>query len=246
MPGRGTYRSARCFARASVVLSVVVLALANGAIAAQPAPIDQITNRDDVDVGAIQVGGSSRAVVPAPRPERETAPPQQLSGTAEGRLPAPQLTPRSERSGATPQLYRGGATAEASAPLSRPSEGRTGAVARVDGRDRCDAAAPRSGQVECARVIETRAAEFARAEASLSAEERLLAEQRAREQAASGQAAARRLAANAGNPDDVDDQAIASIVLNLPVQQEDPAAEAPAEELSPVLQAVVNALTNPQ
>src|SRR3546814_10365041 len=67
----------------------------------------------------------------------------------------------------------------------RPSDGRTGAVTPVTGEDRCDAAKQdkdKARQEACAKVIETRAAEFTRPDPTiLSPEQRLLVDQRLRE-----------------------------------------------------------------
>lgn len=134
--------------------------------------------------------------------------------------------------------------------MSQASEGWTAVVARVDGDDGCDPADPRSRrEVSCAEVIETRSAEFPRPDpAELSPEQRLLAEQRDR--MVSNQAAARRLAANGGNPDDLRDQGIASIALRgaIPVARNEE-EERPAElssDVAAIVQAIANAATGPR
>jgi hypothetical protein len=180
------------------------------------------------EVGQISQGPRTimTPVVTPPEPIR-SAP--QVSTRGDSRRATPQLTDERSSGQAPVQLYRGGRTALPAEPLSRPSDGRTAAVARVEGEDRCDPARREAGEPRvCERVIETRAGEFRRAEPALSAEEKLLVEQRLREQQASAEAAAQRLAANAGNPDSLDEQSIAAVVLSDPQPLRDAAAEAGA------------------
>jgi hypothetical protein len=185
---------------------------------AQPAAetVEQIGGDAPPAVAVGQVSEGRRTIATPPRidpPAAEAAP--QVGSRGDSRGATPQLNREGRAAPAPAQLYRGGRTAQPSEPLSRPSEGRTAAVVRVVGEDRCDPA--QRGQAAerevCARVIETRAGEFQQPERVLSAEERLLIEQRLREQQASAEAAARRLAANAGDPDSFDEQAIAAVVL---------------------------------
>ncbi|MGZ8283682.1 MAG: hypothetical protein ACXWUN_12150, partial [Allosphingosinicella sp.] len=169
----------------------------------------------------------------------------QLSASGNSRERTNQLN-REGRAGPAPvQLYRGGRTALPSEPLSRPSEGRTSAVAAVTGEDRCDPAS-REGESRrpvCAQVIETRSAEFRRLEPVRSAEEALMIDQRQREQAASAEAAARRLADNSGDPDSFNEQSIAAVVLidsrNFPEARE----ELPAEGSTSLAEAIAAAVT---
>jgi len=176
--------------------------------------------------------------------------PAQISSSGQSTGALPQLSPRSDRR-STQQLYRGGPTAEPTEALSRPSEGRTAAVSRVEGEDRCDPAEGRQrASSACARVIETRSAEFVRTESVLSPEQRLLIEQR-NQTMMGDQGAARRLAGRAGgNPDDLEDQSIASVALGPGA----PAArsqegEQPAElsaETRAMVEAIVTRLVSPQ
>ena len=204
----------------------------------QPEPIAQISagapRADDQQLGTR---------------EEHDRPLSQLNNERGVATAAPQLAREGDRR-TTPQLYRGGRTAQPLEALSRPAEGRTGAVTAVQGDDRCDPADARSRRSQaCQRVIETRSAEFARPEpAPLSPEQRLLSEQRNRDMRGDG-AAARRLANNTGNPDELQDQAIASVALanSLPAraqQEEEPSRL--SSETQALVQALVNQLTNPQ
>lgn len=187
---------------------------------------------------------SERRAIDLPlRAPRQNVPPLQLSGPEESGPATRQLTRTSESPRATSQLYRGGRTAQPAAPLSTPREGRTGAIEVVEGQDRCDPEAPgdRRGP-ECARVIETRAAEFRSPEpVKLSPEQRLLGEQRT-PMSGTAEAAARRLAINAADPNSMEDQSIAAIVLRDRPAPTQPTEEAPVEEVSPVIQAIVGAI----
>lgn len=132
---------------------------------------------------------------------------------------------------AAPQLNPGGRTAEQPAPLSTPAQGRRPATAAaIGGEDRCD---PRRRPAarqdpDCARVLETRSAEFERPEAApLSPEQRLLAERRLPNDAADPRAAARRAATGAIEDDDLASQAVAASVLAAS-REEDEEREEPA------------------
>ena len=153
--------------------------------------------------------------------------------------PVSQLSERGDRRSA-PQLYRGGRTAQPSMPLSTPSQGRTAAVTRVEGDDACDPAradADARRDAGCARVIETRSAEFAPpTPAPLSPEQRLLVESRARD----GDAL-RRLSSS-GTADDMADQAIASVVLDAARAPAPAPTEEPTPEVDPAVAALVEAI----
>lgn len=194
--------------------------------------------------GVEQIGVGTRELLAPPPAAREATAPGQLSGEAGRVAPQPQLTTEARSTPSAPQLYRGGRTALPSDPLSRPSEGRTGAVERVAGRDRCDPAEGSEAQrAACLRVIETRSAEFDRpVPPTLSAEQRLLVEQRAREARMSDRGAARRLADEA-DADTAATQGIASFVLR-PAERrvEDPAEGAGISEAEAA--AIVNAIQN--
>ncbi|WP_156680655.1 hypothetical protein [Sphingomonas profundi] len=140
------------------------------------------------------------------------------------------------------QLSSGRPSAQPPAPLSRPADGRTGAVARVYGRDRCD---PATGAktAACRTVIETRSASFPPPDAEpLSAEQRLLVEQRViapREAERRGTAgdtiartAERRIAPAGADADAAAMQGLASVVLGTATPPP-PKADDPVQGLTP-------------
>ncbi len=227
---------------------VLGAALAVPAVAQDTASgVEQIGAPAGQIVDTSQVSRASRAIDLPQRIERETAPPSQLSSQGESTPATRQLTRGGESTGSAPQLYRGGPTAQPSIPLSSPSEGRTAAVTRVQGEDRCDPRADRSAAgADCRRVIETRAAEFAAPEPTrLSPEQRLLGEQRMMS-VGTVQAAAQRLATNAANPDAIEDQSIASVVLgSAPPPAPGRPDEEPADGNSAAIEAIVSAVVNP-
>jgi hypothetical protein len=220
-----------------------MIGLAVPAAAQPPQPaIEQVGDIGASATEADQVSDRS-TIVPTDRPSRNTAPPPQLSSSADNQVAPSQLVRESERGGTTPQLYRGERTAAPPAPLSTPRDGRTAAVTRVEGRDRCDPSR-RDQQPICRRVIESRADEFPSPEPQpLSAEQRLLIEQRTL-QAATAEAAARRLAGHTADPDSLDDQGIASIVLGEPPPPApEPTPDNPSPDTNPVIEAIVGAVT---
>ncbi|MDQ8757801.1 hypothetical protein RCO27_16360 [Sphingosinicella sp. LHD-64] len=226
----------------------LVLAILAAPAAAQESAsgVEQIGAGAAQPIGTPQISTGRRGVDVQQRIERETAPPPQLSSSDESGSATPQLTREAESARPASQLYRGGRTAQPSTPLSSPAEGRTSAVARVEGRDRCDPRAPReSVSPECRRVIETRAAEFAQPDPTrLSPEQRLLGEQRMMP-ASSAQAAAQRLATNVGNPNAIEDQSIASVVLSRAAPPPGRPEEPEPTESSAAIEAIVNAVVNP-
>lgn len=189
------------------------------ATAQRPTPADrvQVDNpAEEADVTVPQLSLPSRKLLDQARPSASARPPAQLTRRTESRERAAQLT--SERGSAPPsQLSRGG-TAEQPAPLSRPNEGRTGVVAAVGGHDRCDAAARTAASPDCARVIETRSAEFARPNPlTLSPEQRLLVDQRLREQSLASRIPGTRSSdADAIDPDSAQGQVVAALALDRP------------------------------
>lgn len=143
------------------------------------------------------------------------APPTEIDqlGPGERSTAAPQLTMPAGRF--TPVLpapvqLAPSRSADAPEPLSRPADGRNIATVRIEGRDRCDPAAP-ARDAACARVIETRAADYARPATPLTPEQRLLVQQQTGDVVPSSDA--RRIAAN---PDSASDQAVASVALRPP------------------------------
>ena len=194
-----------------------------------------------------QLPAASRTVATGQSRGTEAPNPAQISTGADSRSPERQLTIERGAGRGPDQLYRGGKTAQPSKPLSRPSEGRTGAVARVGGDDRCNRPQTDAAIIAaCARAIETRSAEFQRREAPvLTAEQRLLADQRLREPPMTWRNAARRLA-DTRDAEAIDTQGVAALVLE---RDADPARTAtPAEAgrlLSAEAQALVDALVGP-
>ncbi|WP_114954873.1 hypothetical protein [Sphingosinicella terrae] len=230
--------------RLMTVFSAVALAVPAAGQAVR-GDVDQIgENRASAVVG--QIATESAPTAPAaPIEPQPTGPVTQISGTGESRDALPQLTHEDEPMPSPSQLYQGGRTALPSAPLSRPSEGRTSAVARVEGADRCDPAAEARAErrPECARVIETRSAEFERPEPVLSAEQRLLIDQQRAERAASTEGAARRLASNVGDPNSLEEQGVASIVLNDIAQPAPPPEpELPSQPSAAIIEAIVSGI----
>jgi hypothetical protein len=233
-------------------LSMMLLAglAAVGPATAQNSEVEQIGSggapaRSDM----AQISGRSRDVaVSQPDDRPRTSPsPDQLSSTADAAPATPQLTVESGPVRTSAQIYRGGPTAQQPEPLSTPAEGRTAAVTRVEGRDRCDPALPPAGrEAFCARVIETRAAEFtAPAPAQLSAEQKLLAEQNSRESNTS-LAAARRLASGIANQASSDEQGIAAMVLaSRPPPVEKPETSAEEQIRAAEAAAAIGAIVNP-
>ena len=144
-----------------------------------------------------------------------TAAPAQLASGIDSNPATPQVTPE-RRSARTPeQLSKGGKTAQAPQPLSNPSDGRQSAVERVAGADQCDPADPKRSRAKCAKVIENRAAEFARSNPNeLSPEQRILLEQELRESTLDQQRAVRKLATT-GRVDDASFEAmgVAAVAL---------------------------------
>jgi hypothetical protein len=234
--------------RIGVAMLVLAAMLDTPAVAQDNASgVEQIGSPAAQPVYSPQLAPAGPAIDLPQRGARESAPPTQLSASEESTPATPQLTREAESARSAPQLYRGGRTAQPSTPLSSPGEGRTAAVTRVQGEDRCDPRAPRGESPACERVIETRAAEFVRpAPTRLSPEQRLLGEQRMMP-AASAQAAAQRLATNAANPNSLEDQSIASVVLGstqAPVSAR-PTETEPAEGDAAAIEAIVNAVVNP-
>jgi hypothetical protein len=213
-----------------------ILALA-GASAVQAQQVEQIGSRPEASRTVQQIPAA-----PAPpaeiRREAPDASQPQLSSSGDSRRQAPQLTIEDRVVRGPAQLYKGGRTAQPSEALSKPSEGRTGQVAPVLGKDRCDRENDEHSRTACARVIETRSAEFARPDAAiLSPEQRLLVEQNARD--ARNLGAVRRLATTGLATGSVEEQGVASYAINTAPT---PMEEAPNEDsISAESAAIINA-----
>lgn len=220
-----------------------LLVCAGAASAAVQSGIDQIGDSHRATASVVQIPApastiESEAISPSPDAPGES----QLVESAESREPVPQLT-RDPGTRPPTQLYRGGPTAQPTEALSRPADGRRSAVVRIEGQDRCDPAAEDGGERRvCRQVIETRAAEFAPHEQVLSVEQRLLVDQRVRDQAGTAEAAARRLAERGGDPDSPDEQGIAFIVMTESPAPPDAGADGEVDQYSPVTDAIVGGL----
>lgn len=115
---------------------------------------------------------SAGTVRVAPAESDQTSLPGQLRG------PIPQLARATDARGVLQQLAPKGATAAPPPALSQPSQGRDTRAAALKGRDRCSEEENALETEVCARVIETRSAEFPVPDHEpLSPEQRLLANQ---------------------------------------------------------------------
>ncbi len=169
-----------------------------------------------------------RSLAQPPAGERSAPAPAQLSQTGLATAPA-QLGSRGESAPA------------AGIAVSSTRDSRPQGVARIGGRDRCDPQLVQRLYAECLRILELRSNEFTAPEpATLSAEQRLLVEQRQGDEATSGTSATMRLRyATTAQPDaDLQsNQELASIYLDPPpaTRREEPAPAEDAAKLGEVL-----------
>jgi hypothetical protein len=220
--------------------SVLLLLAASTAAAAQTVDpsVDQISSRSaNVELGMNR-----------PDDPRSTAALEQLATEGESTPAEPQVTPE-RRSAPTPeQLSKGGKTAQAPQPLSKPSDGRQSAVERVAGADQCDPADPKRSRAKCAKVIENRAAEFARSNPNeLSPEQRILLEQDLRESTLDQQRAVRKLATT-GRVDDASFEAMGVAAVALRPAEEAPKKPEAKEDVAraaEIVGAILNAPRTP-
>ena len=222
----------------------LLLLLAPAAQAQRDTSVDQAQLApEDAALAVPQLSEPGRQIL-APPPPTATPLPSQLTERAQSRERATQLTAERRSAPAPAQLSRTG-TAEQPTPLSRPSEGRTAAVTPVTGRDRCDPARGPAPPRGCDRVIETRAAEFARPNPlTLSPEQRLLVDQRLRDATATSRSPVVRPAdAAAADPDSPESQAVAALVRGQtrPDDAKSPTDAVPAE-LPAAAAAVIEAI----
>lgn len=169
--------------------------------------LEQLTTRDPAPLPVQTV---DRSLARPAESEKSGTMPAQLSSTGGG--------------GAMTQL---GTTRESrptqADAVSSTKDSAPGTVTRIGGQDRCDPQLAQRFYAECLRVLELRSAEFdAPQPATLSAEQRLLAEQRPREESLTGSSAALRLRyATAMQPDaDLEsNQELAAIYLDTPVPE---------------------------
>ena len=153
--------------------------------------------------------------------EKSGAMPAQLSSAGDGEVVTQLGSTRDSRP--TPGLA-----------ISSPTDSKPGAVNRIGGTDRCDPQLAQRVYAECLRILELRAGEFDAPQApTLSAEQRLLAEQRQREEALADNSTTLRLryaTAMQPNADLESNQELASIYLKEPAP---PSQPLPAEEEQP-------------
>ena len=151
-------------------------------------------------------GRDRSLTVPQPSPQPR-APVDQIAKPGPSSAPT-QLTPRDASRRVAPDT------------VSSRTDSAPGTVVRIGGRDRCDPQWDQSRLAECLRILELRAAEFnAPAPPQLSAEQKILIEQRARDEGLTSHAANMKLRyATAADPDaDLQsNQELASIFLTPP------------------------------
>jgi hypothetical protein len=115
--------------------------------------------------------------------------------------------------------------------VSNPADSAPGSIVRIGGNDRCDPQLTQKFYAECLRILELRSNEFSAPEApTLSAEQRLLVEQRQRDEAVAEVSPMLRLRYATATQPDADlqsNQELASIYLPDPTP---PAPTAPAED----------------
>lgn len=188
-----------------------------GAAADDPSHVEQLAPADDRPQSPSQ-----------PRDRTVAAPePQAPRTTTLRQISRPDQPPEQSQLTAT-----GGAADETAAAVSSTADSRPQAVARLDGHDRCDPQSAGEDLARCQRILELRAQEFnAPAPPELSAEQKLLAEQRADEEQP-GRSPASRLRLASRDAPDADlrsNQELAALYLARQ-QTPPPSAAAPKEE----------------
>lgn len=159
------------------------------------------------------------------------------------RTPLPQLANPRDARAPTAQLAPKSATAAPPPALSQPSQGRDTAATALEGTDRCSEAEQARKTEVCARVIETRSAEFPIPNHEpLSPEQRLLANQTPLETASGDiNSAARRL--SSGREDDtLAALAVANLALSGPVVADPKKPEETKVQAPSAIDAVVAAI----
>lgn len=197
-----------------------------GAAPDDPSHVDQLAPGED------RVQGS-----PAPS-ERTILRPQAAEGTPGKALP--QISAKGQAPEQAQLSTAGASPDEAGAAVSSTADSRPQAVAHLGGHDRCDPQLAGEELARCQRILELRAQEFhAPAPPQLSAEQKLLAEQRADDERPGRSAAARlRLASrDAPDADLQSNQELAALYLTR--QQAPSAAATPPEEQQPIVDATL-------
>jgi hypothetical protein len=182
---------------------------------------------DPSHIDQLAPGGGPVSGSPAPR-ERAVAP-------AEVSAPPSAALAQISTHGQAPepaQLSRPGSRPDESrAAVSTTADSRPQGVTRLQGQDRCDPQLAREDLVRCQRILELRAQEFhAPAPPKLSAEQQLLAEQRAgeRQERGSLQHSLRLASGDEPDADLKSNQELASIYLD----RQRPATDTPAPDAS--------------
>jgi hypothetical protein len=145
-----------------------------------------------------------------------------------------QLDPGADRPQASPQPLQlsaaGGPPDETQAAVSSTADSRPQGVAHLGGHDRCDPQLVQEELERCRRILELRAQEFnAPAAPQLSAEQRLLAEQRAEDEQP-GRSPATRLRLASRDTPDADLQSNQELAALYLARQQAPAASAAPPE----------------
>ena len=187
--------------------------------AAQPFPVEQLTKGDKL---------------PAPEQHADrtlASPPPSEPG---GAMPS-QLSAAGEDSAMTQLAATGQSRTALTGSVADPRDRPPGAVTRIGGHDRCDPQAVQAVYAECLRILERRSDEFSAPKApTLSAEQRLLAEQRQGDETMTPSSALRLRLASVAQPDAdlASNQELASVYLREPENPVVvPAAEPEAKRL---------------
>jgi hypothetical protein len=178
-------------------------------------PVDQVSPRDTARLPEQRV---DRTLAHPPASDATAAMPAQLSTPGSGGAVAQLPSVRDSR------LPTGTA-------VSNPADSAPGSIVRIGGNDRCDPQLTQKFYAECLRILELRSGEFSAPEApTLSAEQRLLVEQRQRDEAVAEVSPTLRLRYATASQPDADlqsNQELASIYLPDPTP---PVPTVPAED----------------
>jgi hypothetical protein len=193
--------------------------------AAAARPIDQLGSSDTAPLPAQHV---DRTLAHPPESDARSSMAAQLSATGAGGRVTQLPSTRDSR------LSIG-------ASVSNTADSAPGSVVRIGGKDRCDPQLAQKIYAECLRILELRSGEFNAPEApALSAEQKLLVEQRQREERLPESSAALRLRLATATQPDADlasNQELASIYLAepAPVPTREPVEDPKAPDLGEVL-----------
>jgi hypothetical protein len=208
-------------------------------------PLSAAVAQDQVGVTQIS---SSRAVVLSPvAPPKTTQAPEQLSSGDDSRQSGTQLAPPGTSREPTSQVAKAGRSAQPPESLSTPEEGRTGAIDPVTGHDRCDPANKEQAKtLKCIKVIENRAAQYARPSPTrLSPEQKLLIDRQLQAREESLADATHRLATSGDADNSLDGMGVASIVLEQGSKPTEPEEKGPDPQQDPAVQAILTILNAP-